>query len=353
MTWRNSVLEGDVLARLADIPDESVHCVVTSPPYWGLRDYGVQGQYGLEARLDCQGWATGTPCGECYICRMTAVFTEARRVLRPDGTLWLNMGDSYSVGTNCPGSFRRDRIQCCPRGRVKSTGLPPKNLLGQPWRLAFALQALGWVLRSDIIWHKPAPMPEAVQDRPTKSHEYLFLLTLQGDYYYDHESSREPASGTAHPRGNGINRKIKVPSGWDTGTGAHGSFHRGERANPSFSAAVNGLVGTRNPRSVWTIPSARFPGAHFATFPPALVERCIRAGCPPHGIVLDPFLGSGTTALVALSMGRDYVGIELNPEYVDMARARIARRQEDLGLLEYCRAGAPDPLPGNLLEVTA
>lgn len=324
------ILSGDVLDRLGELPDESVHCVVTSPPYWGLRSYGVDGQIGLEK----------TP--EEYVAKLVKVFREVRRVLRSDGTLWLNMGDSFAS----------------------------KNLVGMPWRLAFALQADGWYLRQDIIWHKPSPMPESVTDRCTKAHEYLFLLTKSEKYFFDSFAIREEAV---------------------SGKGNANSLHNHRKKERDTHGNAPNTDGTRNRRSVWTIPAVSFKGAHFATFPPRLVEPCIKAGtsekgccpicaapvrritskerfatrpgadtkitgdplvdgnrdpqrhvtiaatshwepsCSHHftekewkpSVVLDPFFGAGTTGLVARALGRRYIGIELNPEYAEMALYRI------------------------------
>lgn len=327
---------GDVLECLRELADESVHCVVTSPPYWGLRDYGIEGQIGLER----------TP--QEYVARMVEVFREVRRVLRADGTVWLNLGDCYTgsgkagnnpeywgkhkefghlTGAN-PGRFGYAMFTPPP-------GLKRKELVGIPWRVAFALQADGWYLRSDIIWSKPNPMPESVTDRPTKSHEYIFLLTKAARYWYDAEAIKEEVTGNAHARGDGVNPKArarKTPDGWDTsrGNGGHGSFHREGRErgrvkqNPSFSAAVHEVVSMRNRRTVWTIATQPYPEAHFATFPEKLVEPCILAGCPEGGTLLDPFCGSGTALQVALRLGRRAVGIELKTEYMAMTRKRIA-----------------------------
>ena len=322
------ILEGDVLDRLSALATGSVHSVVTSPPYWGLRDYGVDGQIGLEPTL------------EEYLCRLVSVFREVRRVMRTDGTLWLNMGDAYSGGggyspdapSNRAGSISSTRAERTTqyKGRAPAPGLKPKDLIGQPWRLAFALQDDGWWLRSDIIWHKPNPMPESATDRPTKAHEYVFLLTPSARYFYDADAVREPVTGNAHSRGSGVNPKaVKTPDGWTTGPGSHGSFHRNGREkgrikqNQSFSAAVKDLVPDRNLRDVWTIATQPFPQAHFATFPEALVDPCIRAGCPPDGTVLDPFAGSGTVGVVCHKLQRQFIGIELNPEYAAIARRRI------------------------------
>jgi site-specific DNA-methyltransferase (adenine-specific) len=268
------ILVGDVRDRLSELADESVNCVVTSPPYWGLRDYGQDGQIGLER----------TP-GE-YIDQLVSVFREVRRVLRDDGTLWLNLGDCYSV----------------------VDGLQPKNLVGIPWRMAFALQADGWCLRQDIIWHKPNPMPESVTDRCTKSHEYLFLLTKSVKYYYDQEAIKEPSANLGET-------SIRF------GGSKYGDSKDPKHATKSGNNYVDS--GTRNKRSVWTVAPEPFKGAHFATFPPRLIEPCILAGCPENGTVLDPFFGAGTTGLVAQRHNRRWIGCELNPEYAEMARRRI------------------------------
>lgn len=369
---RNIVLEGDVLEKLREIPDETVQCVVTSPPYWGLRDYQVDGQIGLEK----------TP--EAYVEKMVRVFREVRRVLRKDGTVWLNLGDSYN-GSGGPGSqWDNKNTKGRKSGEFKKfenpnrefDGLKPKDLCGIPWRVAFALQADGWWLRSDIIWAKPNPMPESVTDRPTKAHEYIFLLTKSAKYHYDADAIREPLAQATIERSkyewcapdakskeynniNGLNRDGKFPL-------------------PSTGGA--------NARTVWEITTKPFSGAHFATFPPEIPERCIKAGTSEkgccarcsapmerikvfsetdrpkflgdkntsdngvgrttnalvdlsaHGIresktvgwqppckcnagtipclVLDPFAGSGTTLEVVKRMGRDYIGIELNPKYI-------------------------------------
>jgi DNA modification methylase len=381
---------GDCLDVLRRMRAGSVHCCVTSPPYFGLRDYGVDGQIGLER----------TP--EAYVARLVEVFREVRRVLRDDGTLWLNLGDSYATGGGSigrsPGGGEQGRewlhrgfIDTQPN-RMPLPGLKPKDLIGIPWRVAFALQADGWYLRSDIIWHKPNPMPESVRDRPTKGHEYLFLLAKQERYYYDADAISEPAKYAGEFR-------ITTPKsfcGQATGLGIV----------PSGNAKPGSIVhikARKNRRTVWTIGSTPYPEAHFATFPPALIEPCILAGtsergccgkcgapwrrvvkrtgiprdrqynpraggerpgrqgngcsglgglsgekmrawkelnpdralgfrpvcsCPEHTpvpcLVLDPFSGAGTTGLVAAQHGRRYRGIELNPEYLEMSRRRIA-----------------------------
>ncbi len=309
------IITADVFDGLSQLEDESVQCVVTSPPYWSLRDYGIEGQIGLERTPDE------------YVEKMTRVFREVRRVLRDDAVLWLNMGDSYAAGTNDYNSFRRDRGHVhVPRNAVPQ-GLKPKDLCGMPWRVAFALQTDGWYLRSDIIWHKPNPMPESVIDRPTKAHEYVFLMTKNARYFYDADAIKEPVTGNAHVRGDGVNPKAKVPAGWDTGPGSHrkkaGRYPRSKQ-NESFSGAVNELVNTCNARTVWTIPTQAYPECHFATFPTALPERCIKAGSRRGDTVLDPFGGSGTTAVVARGLGRDAIIIEINPEYVRLIEKRCA-----------------------------
>ena len=311
------ILVGDCLDRLKEVPDQTAQTCVTSPPYFGLRDYGMDGQIGLEATPDE------------FVAKMVEVFREVRRVLRDDGTLWLNLGDSYNNFRSqmSPGQAVHGRENLNGKPDVKSKrrgcdGLKEKDLIGIPWRVAFALQSDGWYLRQDIIWHKPNPMPESVRDRCTKAHEYIFLLSKSDRYYFDHEAMREPASkGSAgsefhtgktaeHQLGRASkNRSVRL--GVDTKGGGQGS---GEMTYPAES---------RNRRSVWTVPTKPFSGAHFATFPPALIEPCILAGAPRGSVVLDPFSGAGTTGLVALRNERDYIGCELNPEYASMACNRI------------------------------
>lgn len=330
-----TILNGDCREVLKTLPDASVNCCVTSPPYWGLRDYGHTAQIGLER----------TP--EEYVASLVAVFRQVRRAMRDDGTLWLNMGDSYTGYWGkkyAHKPFGEDRTPDASTPPHKDTpdwwamGLKPKELVGIPWRVAFALQADGWWLRSDIIWHKPNPMPESVTDRPTKSHEYIFLLTKSDRYYYDAEAIKEPTAdparekrcegenayrGQAAIRPRGATRRHRKPAGWDTGTGAHGAFHREGRAQEveyTETEATN-----RNKRDVWTVPTAPYSGAHFATFPPALITPCILAGCPQGGTVLDPFGGSGTTGEVSEANGRNSVLIELNEQYIELAKRRTAQ----------------------------
>ena len=298
------ILEGDVLDRLAEMPDESVNCVVTSPPYWGLRDYGADGQIGLEESLDE------------HIAKMVAVFAEVRRVLRSDGVMWLNYADMYHGGgyanhkingTKWLEEHGGDRRRSRQQDRINANpDIKPKDLCGMPWRVAFALQADGWYLRSDVIWHKPNPMPESCTDRPTKSHEYVFLMTKSAKYWYDADAVREPSKTRFHSIGGfreGVIDNAQTPK---------------EYRNTSRDRTG------KNIRTVWTIPTEPMPDAHFATFPQKLAHRCILAGCPIGGNVLDPFSGSGTTVYVAAKNNRNGIGIELNPEYVEISRRRLS-----------------------------
>lgn len=331
-----TILQGDWIEMLKTIPDFSVQCCVTSPPYWGLRDYGVAGQLGLEK----------TP--EEYTAKMVEGFREVRRVLREDGTLWLNLGDSYSgsgKGGNPEGgkqatntgiqtvgtlygktgeSARQAAVTNVSRRLCAENGMQPKQLIGIPWRVAFALQADDWWLRQDIIWSKPNPMPESVTDRCTKAHEYIFLLTKSARYFYNCDAIREKSGGwngsefhdgknlAVHPNvgknrnGKGMRSSDLESFGLTRGT-----------CNPSCQHP-NG----RNKRSVWSIPSSPYSEAHFATFPPDLIRPCILAGSRPADTVLDPFGGSGTTGMVALEYGRKAVLIELNPEYAKLIENR-------------------------------
>ena len=304
---KSTILIGDVRKRLSEIPSESVRTCVTSPPYFGLRDYGHDGQIGLEQ----------TP--EAYVAELVEVFREVRRVLADDGTLWLNLGDSYAgsgKGANADGSVTATGKQATHKGTTLGTftksftgdGLKPKDLIGIPWRVAFALQADGWYLRSDIIWAKPNPMPESVTDRPTKSHEYLFLLSKSPKYFYDYEAIREEGVIKAGTKG------------------AKGSVERSTtnkvNSRPPEYKVYDGM---RNKRDVWTINTKPFKGAHFAVMPEALVEPCVLAGSAEGDTVLDPFTGSGTVAVVANRHGRNFIGTELNPEYAEIARERISK----------------------------
>ena len=306
---------GDCLQVLKELPAESVHCVVTSPPYWGLRDYGADGQLGLEE----------TPAD--HVANMVEVFREVRRVLREDGTLWLNYGDSYTGGKigrddkNTGGGLYDGQQKGWTgketRQRPVPPGLKPKDLCGIPWRVAFALQADGWWLRQDIIWHKPNPMPESVTDRCTKAHEYIFLMTKAARYYYDEDAIREKTGSEMSSRE--YDTKTASGAAWKSGgvkNYAGANKKDGGRSHP------NG----RNRRSVWTIATAPYPGAHFATFPPKLIEPCIMAGCPEGGTVLDPFLGSGTTGAVSRKNGCKFIGIELNEDYLQLAVKRFTQK---------------------------
>ena len=294
------ILIGDVREQLKQLPDQSVNCVVTSPPYWGLRDYGNDGQIGLEQEP------------EDFINELVSVFREVKRVLRDDGTLWLNIGDSYSgSGKGTAGNLGKkhnERHLEHKTGGLIPSGTKPKDLVGIPWMLAFALRADSWYLRQDIIWHKPNPMPESVRDRCTKAHEYIFLLSKSPKYYFDNEAMQEPSAQLG---------KTNIRFGGNK----YGDSDDPKHATKSGNTYVDS--GKRNKRSVWTVTTRPFKGAHFATFPPALIEPCILAGCPEGGTVLDPFFGAGTTGLVAQRHNRKWIGCELNPEYAAIAQARI------------------------------
>ena len=369
------IITGEALATLRRLPAGSVHCCVTSPPYLGLRDYGTAkwkgGRAGCDhkqstarkdgGRVNCAGFHgsarvesdKGTihyrdACGKCgavridkqlgleatpeeYVARLVEVFREVKRVLRDDGTLWLVIGDSYAATTKGSGgkanstlNAKRDEagivigksiVTYDPvRLDLRAAKLKPKDLVGIPWRVAFALQADGWYLRSDIIWHKPNPMPESVTDRPTKAHEYLFLLAKSQRYYYDADAIKEPSVDAP-----GVGRGGSLSRFGRTETLVSQNAHRGNK--PAVSS------GFRNRRTVWTVTTRPFKGAHFATFPPKLIEPCILAGCPVGGVVVDPFCGAGTTLLVAQQHERNSIGIELNRAYVKMARARLDSAQ--------------------------
>jgi DNA modification methylase len=406
------ILHGDCRDTLKTLPDASVHACVTSPPYWGLRDYGTAPlswpafSYaplpGLPACVDvpamdaCLGLE---PTLEAFIGHMVLVFRQVHRVLRDDATCWVNMGDCYATGAGkvntAPGGGTQGERWKGIRGddklpnmgpvtqpnRMPQNGLKAKDLAGQPWRLAFALQADGWWLRQDCIWSKKNPMPESTRDRCTKAHEYVFLLAKSERYYWNFEAMQEESSDSTHARmpGNKAHKhttaylngaeehrtkaglvayaerqraKFKTPDGWDTskGDGGHGSFHKagrekgairdvgvghnarprkaapngsGTKNNPSFDAAMAVMPESRNKRSVWHLASEPFPEAHFATFPTALIEPCILAGCPEGGTVLDPFGGAGTTGLVADRLQRSAILCELNPDYIGIAERRI------------------------------
>lgn len=330
-----TILNGDCRTVLATLADESVNCCVTSPPYFGLRDYGVEGQMGLEA----------TP--EAFVEGMVEVFREVRRVLRSDGTLWLNIGDSYAGSWGAQGhgpspssAMSRHQIASHPNrvsrtGALRGDGIKAKDLIGIPWMLAFALRADGWYLRQEIIWHKPNPMPESVTDRCTKAHESLFLLSKSSRYHYDADAIAE--GRMSDEDANGFRGGCYVAGAVDNGTMGKRQARGNKRvrgvpprhAQYGESSDQSGLDavargGLRNKRSVWSIATQPFKEAHFATFPPALVEPCILAGCPAGGTVIDPFFGAGTTGLVADQHQRDCIGIELNPAYALLAERRIS-----------------------------
>jgi len=294
-----TLFHGDALQVAESLPSASVQTIVTSPPYFGLRDYGAEGQMGAEETL--QGYVDG----------MVALFRELRRVLTDDGTLWLNLGDSYSRD---PGKG----LSGTPNGRnVAEMGysggslgdVPPKNLIGVPWRVAFALQSDGWILRSEIIWAKPNAMPDAVKDRPTKAHEHIFLLSKSPRYYYDASAIAEPSD---QPAGTIRNSPMGKAGG---GTG---------RKDDQRTGIV--FDGTRNKRTVWTIPTVPFSAAHFAVYPPELIRPCVLAGSRTGDTILDPFSGSGTTGMVATQEGRKYIGIDLNKDYLDLSLATRFRQ---------------------------
>ena len=269
----STIFEGDALTVLRRLESQSVRCVITSPPYWGLRTYGIDEQIGLEGTLTQ------------FLNKLVSVFSEVKRVLTDDGTLWLNIGDGYTSGNR--GYRAPDKKNPARAMNIRPDtpeGLKPKDLIGVPWRLAFALQNDGWYLRDDIVWHKPNAMPESVKDRPARSHEYIFMLTKSEKYYYDWQASREPAD--------------------------HG--------------------GLRNRRSVWSVNTKPFAGAHFATFPPELIRPCVQASTQPGDFVLDPFFGSGTVGVACQEEGRHYVGIELNPEYVSLAAHRLQKCSNEI-----------------------
>jgi len=297
------IIQGDCRRALKRLPEKHFYCCVTSPPYFGLRDYGNAAQIGLEQ----------TP--QEYVKQLVEVFREVRRVLRDDGTLWLNLGDSYAgsgKGRNADGTHskggKQDTNVGSNEGRLVKTstqGLKAKDLIGIPWRVAFALQEDGWYLRQDIIWHKPNPMPESVIDRCTKAHEYIFLLAKSPRYYFDQQAIKEP-----------------VKADWGTRDRTNGKYHKeGSGLTPHSGLSAN--YTTANKRSVWVVPPKPFKGAHFATFPPELIKPCVLAGAPQDGAVLDPFCGSGTVGVVCKQLQRIATLIELNPQYVSLARQRI------------------------------
>lgn len=315
------IFVGDALTVLKTLPDNSGQCCVTSPPYWGLRDYGNDGQLGLEK----------TP--EEYVAKLVEVFREVRRVLRKDGVLFLNLGDSYAGSMKCEGgtyelSEKQDSNRGSHYGKDAGEkhkfehGLKPKDLVGIPWMVAFALRADGWWLRSDIIWHKPNPMPESVTDRPTKSHEYIFLLTKSKTYYYDADAIAEEAAydGRKDEMFKGAVKSYDgvMPDGQPQTFAQNGHARWNKNSDG---------VRVRNKHDVWSINSEPYPGSHFATFPTEIPRLCIAAGSKKEDVILDPFAGSGTTGEVALRMGRKFIGIELNEKY---AKDLIVPRLENI-----------------------
>lgn len=314
----NQCLCGDALAALSDVAEAGIKaaCVVTSPPYYGQRDYKNPGQIGLEENP------------EAYIDRLVEVFRLVWRVLDDNGTLWLNIGDCYAGGKG--GRCDVDRIYTRPDGttdrftqkhdgvRIKrgNGNLKPKDLIGVPWRLAFALQADGWYLRQDIIWQKPNPMPEPVKDRPTRAHEYIFLLSKHRKYYYDNEAVKEPAVCSS--------LKKFTDNGKDKQRG-HSRRHAGFNGRYAEKLAKEGVPQFKNLRDVWTFPPSQLSDAHFAVFPEQLAENCIKAGSRPGDLVLDPFMGSGTVAVVCEKLGRKWLGVEINSEYIEIQKNRLAR----------------------------
>jgi len=318
MQRTHTILPGDTREILPTLPDQSVQCVVTSPPYWGLRDYGHDGQIGLE----------DTP--ETYVAKMVEVFREVRRVLRNDGTLWLNLGDCYA---SAPKGNKTPSYGSCFDGRNMSgvdtsgkkdkaaaSGLAHKQLVGIPWRVAFALQADGWWLRQDIIWHKPNPMPESVKDRCTKAHEYIFLFSKSPKYLFNWEAIAEPIAESSQKR---YQHAVDTNEQFDPTKHKH--TEGVQWPMELLTRAAKGVIerGVRNRRSVWKITTQSFEGAHFATFPLELPTLCIKAGSNSGDTVLDPFNGAATTGIAAQNTGRNYLGIELNPEYVKLAQARL------------------------------
>jgi len=383
------IVQGDCMDVMAGMAEKSVQCCITSPPYWGLRDYGVDGQLGLE------------PTPDEYVARMVDVFRGVRRVLKDDGTVWLNLGDSY-VGGGRGGGIKGTKQQTnkgslseqIRAGKFKDvSGLKHKNFVGIPWRVAFALQADGWYLRSDIIWHKPNPMPESVTDRPTKSHEYIFLLSKNGgksllwynthsrewayskpdyfaikgidyyidekgdnksywrshDYYYDSDAIKEPMADVSVRR---LSQDIESQAGSDRVPGKTNGPMKAVGMRPVYGAPEGNMPGGKNQtgrrnggknvpcsgycnkRTVWTVTTQPYKEAHFATFPEKLIEPCIKAGCPEGGIILDPFAGAGTVGVVCERWGRNHIGIELNPEYREIAMKRITAEQSKMALFD-------------------
>lgn len=326
----NKIYQGNSLEVLKTFPDESIQTCITSPPYYGLRDYGVDGQIGLEE----------TP--EEYVQSLVNLFREVKRVLKEDGTLWLNLGDTYAGGGGVNGIpedwdsmsvSNREKYPNLndPKRNAKKIGYKKKDLMGIPWLVAFALQKDGWYLRQDIIWSKPNPMPESVTDRCTKSHEYIFLLSKSQQYYFDHESIKEPANYDGRKA-----TKLKGSPKYEGKMIVPGSTNESFAGRPHERWKENeDGVKVRNKRSVWTVNKQPFPDAHFATFPEDLIQPCVIAGAPEGGVVLDPFSGAGTTAVVATKHNRNYVGIELNPEYIEISEKRLEPVHQKVKEIQY------------------
>lgn len=357
----NRIYNEDCLTGLKKLADNTVDCCVTSPPYWGLRDYGVEGQLGMEE----------TP--EAYVQKVVEIFGEVRRILKPDGTLWLNLGDSYATGSRnrtvdqaCANSTLSGSLKSQCQSLVQQNkivgDLKPKDLVGIPWMVAFALRAQGYYLRQDIIWAKKNCMPESVKDRCTRSHEYIFMFSKSQKYFYDAEAIKEPAiydvdgTGTAARKARQHNGNKLLPTEKTNGIRAAGfkeaskfeGKHKGYDLDTTDKLRANGKrqpgfekwdqmtkeeqgTGMRNKRDVWSISPAQFPEAHFATFPEEIPATCIKAGCPENGLVLDPFMGAGTTAMVARKLNRNFIGFELNPEYIAIAERRL---EKELGMFQ-------------------
>lgn len=316
----NQIIHGDALDIAKTLPNESIDCCITSPPYFCLRTYGVEGQYGLET----------TP--EEYVDRLVVLFREIRRALKKESVFWLNLGDSYA-GSGGPGSQYDNKSSNSFKGEFekyknpnrKVSNLKPKDLIGIPWRVAFALQADGWWLRQDIVWEKPNPMPESVTDRCTKSHEYVFLLTKSDRYYFNNIAIQEKANYDGR-KDEMMKGSMKYKDGVVPGKKEHTFALKGHKRWNKNELGQR----VRNKRSVWTINTEPYKDAHFATFPTKLIEPMVLAGCPKGGVILDPFMGSGTTALVAREFGRNYIGIELNQEYIKLANRRLKIHQKRL-----------------------
>jgi len=327
----NKIFNENCLSGLKKLADNSVDCCITSPPYYGLRDYGTKEQIGLE----------GTP--ELFVSKLVEVFTEVRRVLKPTGTLWLNLGDSYAAApkkitaeqacrkSTLTGSKKNQAIACKDQPNKITGDLKAKDLIGIPWMVAFALRSAGWYLRSDIIWSKPNPMPESVNDRPTKAHEYIFLLSKNSKYYYDKEAIKTPAKypGVAGMDSSGYKDAKKFNGKHSEKKRGHSKTHSGFNETWDKMSKEEQMSMGANKRSVWEVPTSPFSEAHFATFPQDLIVDCIKAGCPEDGVVLDPFMGAGTTALVARKLNRNYIGFELNKDYLQIAEDRL---KNELGM---------------------